>query len=196
MIKNIIVDVDEVLLDWLGGFSNYLKKNHGIITDGKPDDFCLNSWVGLPDSETKRLVDRFNSNDQGFAVLKPLGNSEKYLPMLYNDGFKITALSACSNSRDTFNRRQYNLLSIYGSIFEKIILVNRREEKYDYLKSTTKSYVIEDNYDTALIAYENGHMVFLMDQPYNRLFFNRSEEMVRVNDWKTIFQMISKPPLK
>lgn len=109
MTKQLIVDVDEVLLDWLTPFKEFVQKQRNIVITDRPKLFNLTHWLKLPIDDVCQLIQEFNDNHNEFTRLTPIGSSEKVLPLLYEQGFVITAISACSANPQTAVKRQSNL---------------------------------------------------------------------------------------
>ena len=69
---HLICDVDDVLLDWLGGFKGFLKKEEVPHKEGDPKDWDMTDW--LHGIDYGPLIEKFNRSKE-FGELEPVPGS-------------------------------------------------------------------------------------------------------------------------
>ena len=67
-----LLDCDDVLLDWIGGFGEFLKAAKGLAIEGRPDSWDMSKWSGVSSEKTVGFINEFNTGDVGFEKLKPM----------------------------------------------------------------------------------------------------------------------------
>jgi 5'(3')-deoxyribonucleotidase len=115
--SNIIVDVDDTLLKWIDGFTNYLRIEHDLVLDPRDiKEWELSHWTGMSQDETYNAVQHFNRTDRTFANLKPLDDSQDIINNLHLASNKLTVITCCGNSCLTRLRRHHNLNKVLINI--------------------------------------------------------------------------------
>jgi FMN phosphatase YigB (HAD superfamily) len=123
MIKNIIFDVDCVLLDWYEGMASFLrdrKPECGVASKGDMRRFPINQerdvlygGIKIP----KPLLDEFHASEH-FARLPAVDGAAEAVKALDADGKLLFVLTSCG---DEFaqSRRDY-LREVFGEAFKSI----------------------------------------------------------------------------
>lgn len=183
--KFLLVDIDGVVLDWIGGIIAHLDRQ-GIETTTKyPRRWKLDHWIEGHDY--MKLLREFNDSEH-FERLECLDDSLKYLKKL-NAEFEIVAITSCG-SGTIKERRIKNLREIFGDdFFFDVHVLDLHESKAEYLERYPKGIWIEDNFENALLGLEFGHTTLIYAQPYN-IGLNHPK-IRRVGSWKEIFEHLS-----
>jgi phosphoglycolate phosphatase-like HAD superfamily hydrolase len=169
--SDIIVDCDEVLLNWSDGFAGYCADRLGrsLHPDG-PAGWDMRSWLGLDDpEEVNKLVAAFNSGDQGrFARLTPYQDAVRALQALAEAGRNIHVVTSCSSDPVIAGMRRDNLQQAFGSIFGHIECLDIGAPKGPVLESFAPAVWVEDNHANAIAGAAAGHDAFLIRRNHNR----------------------------
>ena len=187
----ILVDCDDVLLNWTEGFKVFLERHKGIKISGTPQTWDLSQWTKLSKEKTMALVEYFNQETEEFGQLTPTKNSELFLGDLHTQGFGISVITSCSDDIDCIKRRQDNLTNVFGDIFEDIICLPLGVSKGDYLKKFEPSFWVEDNYHNCVLGKSLGHNGIIIRHDHNRDFEkNCHSDLKWTNDWHEINSII------
>ncbi len=185
--KMLLVDVDGVLLHWVNGFTKFLLEQHDITVPENQNSHYIHEWLEVHPDAALKLISDFNASHH-FSLLEPLNQSDEFLPMFYEEGFRIVAVTSCSSDTKIGEMRRENLHRYFGDIFETIHCLDLHQCKSDILKQYPKGYWVEDIPSWALKGAEAGHLTFLMDHSYNRSF--KDSNVIRAKDWYMIYQFV------
>lgn len=141
----IITDVDSVLLDWVGGFADFLKSK-GICTEHIKQH--LGTTLFIPtykitqidcENTNKLLVKEFSKSN----FLKNLEAFQKdsiqHIKELSVD-FDFAALTCISKNKKIKRDRTLNLQNIYGDIFIDVICIGYGQSKEPHLISLKEKH--------------------------------------------------------
>jgi FMN phosphatase YigB (HAD superfamily) len=158
-------DVDDVLLDWLGGFRSFLKVNHGIETDPDgPGTWSLDAWVGRP---AAALVRQFNSSVH-FERLEPTQGAIDLIKSLQGRTLRVITSCNVDGSFQIKEARQRNLLGVFGNAFKHVHILDLGQSKRKVLEEIPKGVWVEDNYFHAIDGANAGHETYLLRTSHNR----------------------------
>lgn len=167
---NLLLDVDGVLLDWLGGFEQYLlstaphlHKDFSGLT-GAED---LEQLLGMSSAQMHEWIARFHMHAD-FSRLQPLPGATQAIRILA-PWCTMSCITASGSHVTSQTSRIHNLKQVFGDVFEHIICVDRSEDKPEHLQMFDPGYWVEDQLKNALMGVRAGHESFLMDAIYNRL---------------------------
>lgn len=179
----LLTDADEVLLDWLNPFHDFIKES-GIKTFTKePESWHLDEWIDH--HSVFDLVETFNKSEN-FKNLKPLPEAVKYVSMLseYQD---IVVITSCG--RYCEDARFENLKFWFGEhTFKDIVCLPTGSKKYDILSQYEPSYWVDDNYQNTVDGSFHGHYSMMYERTYNKDLDH--ENIVKVSNWKEIYDII------
>lgn len=157
----ILMDCDDVLLDWLSGFRRFVTEDLEIhLKDDFPGGFDMRRWLGVETTgEAMTLVKLFNDRrGTGFDELGPIPGAVSAVQNLKDRGFEIHVITSCSGLRDVHERRWQNLEQIFGSdAFASLVCLEIGRSKKSSLAQHPKSVWIDDLPKNALIGQELGH---------------------------------------
>ncbi len=109
---HVILDCDDVLLDWLGGFTAWLRDIGFKVPEHGPASWSLAEWLNVSDSSAVHLFERFNASDE-FGQLQPCPWSVTSLDQIKSAGGTMTVLTSCSSDPTIVKRRRDNLLRYF-----------------------------------------------------------------------------------
>jgi FMN phosphatase YigB (HAD superfamily) len=167
--RDLLLDCDGVLFDWVGGFARYAKKVlEKDLDPAGPSDFNLSSWIGCSEDELHDLVSGFNKGDGGFfGTLNPLPGARETLLAAHAQGRAMTIITACSTDPEVVSQRKKNLNDVFGDIFKDIHIVDFTTSKRDILSQFKNVSWVEDKAENALLGAELGHKSYLIRASHN-----------------------------
>jgi hypothetical protein len=184
-IKLILTDLDETVLNWQEPFEVWIRKYTNYFPKGSIVD-CRNleQWLNVSYEESHKLIAEFNRTLY-FGALDPVLEAEKYIPMLYKEGFRFIGITAVDNDYWTQHTRRKNLEFLFPKAFIGIHCNGIGEPKDACLKLYRPTWWVEDKMRHAKVGAELGHKSFLMDYHFNE---NEHHPLVkRVKSWKDIY---------
>lgn len=188
----ILIDCDDVLLDWQKGFRSWLQEKYSMRLDpAGPRDWSLSEWLGMSDEACLNMVKRFNFSVQ-FGYLNALPDARGSISHLSATGREMYVITSCGSALPTLKKRRRNLTRHFGTAFSDVINVPLGGSKQQQLASFEPSIWIEDNYANALAGVECGHHTFMMRRNHNRKDESASDDRITwVDDWH---ELISRLP--
>jgi hypothetical protein len=189
---HIIIDCDDVLLDWQRGFRSWLFAHHNIRPDeGGPSSWSLAGWLGVPEARCIELIAGFNESTR-FGELYAFPDAIEAVARLKANNHEMTVLTSCSNDPAVTARRKENLRREFDGAFDRIVCLGLGESKADWLKVLRSGIWIEDNYKNAMMGYDAGNKTFVMRRRHNRSDEKTSNpNLVWVDDWRPIVTLFS-----
>ncbi len=189
--KNILIDVDDTLTDFLYKRNNLIKK---YIKDNKlpykiidinctksakvanwPLDSCIKFWHDIGTEEQLNC--------------KPQKNCAKVIKNLKNNGYKIIIVSA----RPDIYYEAYKYTKAWldkQKIYFDVLIIGQQDKKSAMLNNNI-DIVIDDSISTITSASELNLKSFLFTTEENKNFV-LPENCIRVSDWKQIEKLIFK----
>ncbi|MEP3668999.1 MAG: hypothetical protein ABJN42_19925 [Roseibium sp.] len=172
----IIFDCDEVLLPYHPNFRAFLKKVHGIETNGPaPTQYNMGDWMGISDlSQIFELIHEFNNSPtSGFDQLVPKPEAVAKVRELKDAGYDLHVLTMASEDPETGLRRIGNLERGFGvGTFTDVICIGLMDSKLEHLKKHDPSIFIDDVPKNVLMGEEAGHHSLLMKSSHNEAFIH------------------------
>lgn len=184
--KYVLLDVDDVLLNWFSGFERYMK-HMGYPEIKEHGHYDLSKVFGITKKEIDKLIRSFNKRWE-FGTLEPLTGSKKGLDKLRKNNYKFVAITSCSTDPTTIALRKTNLYWCFGDIFESVHCINLGESKETHLADYNPSWWIEDKFENAVAGLKYGHKSILMDKIHNEHL--NDSELIRVKNWSQITDVI------
>ena len=186
--KLILVDCDGVLVDWLYGFTKWMKQHgHVPVVHGEYD---IATTFGLEKSEAKEYVRMFNES-AAMGWLPALRDAVKYVKKLHEEhGFIFHCITSLSLDEYAGKLRKKNLEALFGkTVFEKITCLDTGADKDEALEPYRESGCVwvEDKVDNAELGYELGLNSILIAHGHNDDYEGPIE---RVQNWKEIYEMV------
>lgn len=193
--KAVIFDCDEILLDHLGGFVNYVKKYYDIETKGNPVQYHLQDWLQCDGEQVMDLLKNFNFYSYEFGLLEPMDRytvpSMKALRTEFPDvAFIIVTKSGTFGHGEVL--RKVNLINVFGDIFDDIIILENYQSKRATYAKLKEQYnvltVVDDHLANIDVANELGLDTVVLDCTHNRgqLQANGDEYNIMM-DWQEMY---------
>jgi len=185
---HIMIDCDDVLLNWIDGFRNWLQRptpEHG------PTSWSLAEWLGVPDDICLNWINEFNASPY-FGMLSAVPGAVEAVRALSASGHQLTVLTSCSSDPTIVQRRRMNLRRLFGDSIDRVICLDLGESKREWLNVLRPGVWIEDNYKNALAGLDAGNRTFVMRRTHNRGDEPVSHgDITWVDDWSPIVSLFS-----
>lgn len=187
----IVIDCDEILLDHLSGFVNYVRKYYDIQTVGIPMQYHLQEWLQCDGEQVMDLLKNFNFYSYEFGLLEPMDNYVVAAMQKIRNNNPDLALIVVTKS-GTFGHgevlRKVNLHNVFGDIFDDIIILeNYQSKRATYIKLQQQYNVltvIDDHLANIDVAISLGLDTVVLDCSHNRNQMQpNGNEYNIVNDW-------------
>jgi FMN phosphatase YigB (HAD superfamily) len=142
--RTIIFDVDDVLLDFISGFRDYVNNNYGYNIVGEPDKYSMDGWLPYAKDNKDRLITNFNKSWE-FGCLSPLQDAQFVVKhfCLQNrklpNPYRLVALTKCGSGETTTALRKANLHNVFGSVFDDVFTLEYTDSKADFVKDFKRS---------------------------------------------------------
>lgn len=191
-----IFDCDDVLLDWMGGFLNYVRKC-GINPDfDGPTEWDMSGWLGTTPQYARKLVLDFNESS-AFGSLDALRNAKSTIWRLKDAGHTCSVLTACGDHRSVrmarlSNLRYFNRPRMGGEsfAFDRVDFLPLGSSKFDWLYAYTRNRdpstiaFVEDNFAHAQSGLANGIRSYCIRKRHNRRDYMSKEvsSVIWIND--------------
>lgn len=187
--KLILVDCDGVLLDWVYGFTRWMKQHgHEVVN---PEEYDIAKMFMIEKAEAKKLVRVFNES-AACGWLPQFRDAVKYVRKLHEEeGYIFHVITSLSLDEYAGKLRKKNLEALFGkTVFEKITCLDCGADKDEALIPYKDSGClwIEDKPENALTGLNLGLNSVLIKHEHN-LSFNHPE-IPHVKKWKEIYDMI------
>ena len=187
--KVVIVDVDEVLLRWTEGLSDFLCKYWGIETKGTPTSWEVKYWIGCSEQTALEFIRCFNEESDEFGELKPIQGAVEAIQELREAGYEIYCVTASCTGTEGKRSRVFNLLELFGNVFEDIYFVPLKGCKEEVLSKFPKgSYYIEDNMINIVKGASLGLKTVQFVRPHNEKYCH--SEAPRFDSWVDVVAFI------
>lgn len=185
--KVILLDVDDVLLNWLEAFERYM------IHQGysKPDGYHtwdLEEAFETSKEEAQRHIKIFNNGHWEFGTLGPIPGSQEGVDSFKKAGYDLVAITSCSTNPQTIALRKANLYWCFGDVFKAVHCVNLGESKDTHLADYEPTWWIEDKMTNAVAGLKYGHKSVLLSRQHN--LNNNHEDVIRVENWNEITSLV------
>lgn len=182
----LLSDADDVLLDWINPFQEYLH-SLGIKTKSPTlENWDLSTWVDLSNDEIRKLVHEFN-NSPKFKSLPSFKDAKSVIRKL-SKTHNIVVITSCSRDNKIVMDRMHNLEKEFGIEFHKVHCLNYGEDKKEYLKLYPSSFWLEDKLEGAVQGLDCNHLPKLMNRSHNQN--DHHPEVERIDSWHEVMKMI------
>lgn len=155
----IVLDVDQVLLDYYSGFAEWYKENYEYSLLGYPKAWSMTEWLGLPHDEVLRLTEEFALTKE-FGKLDATAGAVCAVEVMIDLGYDIVCVTSCGTDSITKTNRHTNLYNHFGNVFSEIIMLKGTESKKDTLLHLCEKYnvigFVDDKYDNIADAKAAG----------------------------------------
>lgn len=143
--KRVVLDCDDVLLNWSAGFKHFIESqtpHRQAIHEGTV--FSIGSQYGMSVADGLEWVERFNAHGK-FGELEPTPGAKQAVQWLLADDFDIYIITACGDSPANKTLRHRNLDYVFGPhAFKEVVFVPGGHSKVEYLKGFDKCLFVDD----------------------------------------------------
>ncbi|MBW3243544.1 hypothetical protein KUV57_12800 [Epibacterium sp. DP7N7-1] len=176
--STIMLDCDDVLLDWAKWFRKCFEGKYGLqMRTPLPAAYNLHGW--LPQSHEHLALDiirEFNNDPVLFSQLEPIPGAVDFVTHARQSGYDIKVLTACSSDPASHAARETNLERVFGAgTFADIMYVDLGASKLDVLKRHPRSIWVDDLPRHVHAGYEAGHHGILAAASQNKTSRNDPE---------------------
>lgn len=169
--RQVLLDCDDVLLDWIAGFIPFARNRLKLDIDPRgPGQFDLTPWLKTGSSaETREILRLFNEgSDTGFSNLPPIPGAIEAIRELRDMGLRLRVITSCSADPAVRHRRRDNLETVFGTnVFDEIICLEMGVSKAAALRAQPLSAWVEDLPKNALEGHLIGHQACVLAAHHN-----------------------------
>lgn len=188
MTKLILTDVDETVVQFADSFQAWCEAR-GYIANGRMRDiYHVDELFGVDEDEAVRLITEFTHDHHELRNMPPEEDALEILPMLYEKGFRMVAITACAEGPSVVENRTHNLEATFGFKWDAVHVTGLRTSKKNVLEQYPSAIWVEDNFGHAVVGAEMGHQTFLLTRTYNRGL--EHPLVTRVDSWHEIYDII------
>ena len=188
MKKQILTDVDGVLLDWEHTFHDWMaSQGYQLHHAGV---YEMDVAYGIPRSECKRLVRIFNES-AWMGFLPALRDARSGVARLVEAGYTFSCITSLSLDEKARLLRISNLKNIFGkNVFDEVVCLDTGADKDEALAPYKDSgmWWLEDKIENAECGHALGLNTILIAHEHNQK--DCASGIVRVDDWKQLADVI------
>lgn len=181
----IVLDCDDVLLDWIGGFRDWSSVHLGRTIEGLPDDWHMENWLGVTEDVCVEMIREHNAGDS-FGDLKAVPGAKETIDR-WSSIYNLHVVTSCSSDPVTVKMRKDNLRREFGDVFESIHCLDLGQPKDKLLQAFRPgSAWIEDNYKNAMLGASVGLVPYMRERPHNKQFRELKDDVMWFKDWSDL----------
>ena len=199
----ILTDVDGVLLEWEHHFTKWLQlrsyfdkngnRNYPYkLLDSGQDNYDMSKRFGISKETISQEIREFNRS-AWMGTQRPMLESQTWVKLLHAEGWTFVPITSQTSDIPGQALRKKRLGELFGEhVFSNYHILGTGADKDSALAEfhDTGLYWVEDKPKNALAGLKYGLKPILIDHPYNRDF--NHPDIVRVNNWKQIHEILSK----
>ncbi len=189
----IAIDIDEVLVDFLGAFLEHHNRNFG--TNYRREDFHAFGMHFTMTEDLETIVSRlhaFNDTDE-FKNILPMPDAIEAINRLAENHELVVVSSRPETihdaSREWVTQHFRGKFSSFHFSSHPHVARAAKQTKADLCELVKADYMIEDALDHALPCAQRGIKVLLFDTPWNQQA-EMTLNMTRVHSWPEIVDVI------
>ncbi len=166
----VILDVDDVLLHWMGAFKSHIAIQTNIKPIAEyPDKMSIEEWLNVDLQECEDLITSFN-NSRHFGSLKAYDGALEFVNWAIQEKLNVVALTSCSNAPLVVASRKENLTTVFGdNVFSEIVCLPLGASKRAVLSEFNNYILFDDNVSHVKAALNSGRKAYLVEQLWNLL---------------------------
>lgn len=175
----ILVDMDDVMVDLVGHWVKTLNKKYG--TNVKSTDIIDWQFSKFFPDITSEQVYEVLTQKNFWKNIEPIEQAQQYLKMMHNEGYQIYVCTSTHWKNVKF-KVKYVLNKYFDFLsWENVIITARKQLiKADFL------------IDDGIHNLKGGdYEKLLFSKPHNENFDTNNTDIVRVDNWKEIYNYIS-----
>lgn len=193
-----LCDVDEVMLDHIGGLREFVKKHYDIHPVGSPTSYDLTEWLGRSRTEVQEIMKHFNERSYEFGLLKALDpDAVEYMRLLQKNypDVKWAAVTKSGTGGHGEVLRRVNLENVYPGIFDEVHIVEMYESKKAVLYKLKQRYdvqfLVDDHIDNINAAQALGIPGIMLKASHNVRFEDADNDFTYVPNWYQLQRTMS-----
>ncbi|MEM3405368.1 MAG: hypothetical protein QW117_00105 [Candidatus Pacearchaeota archaeon] len=180
--KNFIIDVDDVILQYVPALINYFNKKFNLkIKKRQIKSWEFSNYIPLPKERVLEVWEEF-IKDNNFHNLRLVNYCREGIKKLSEYG-NIYLVTYRSNDLKEKTEKNLNKLS---KVWKDLIFTNKNK-KIDICKKLDAFLIVDDSPISVREAKESNIISFLFDQPWNK---KENKYSYRVKNWKEILFLI------
>lgn len=166
----VIVDMDDVIVDFREGFSTWLQKSYNIEVDVNSKEYYFITALQKSNVNPEEVFSRFISED-GFADLKPVADACLFMKSLKSAGFWVQILTARPEEDLRCMYNTYQWLDNHNIPYDDIAFSTEKFRwcaKSKYYDKKLISFAIDDSPKHATEYAKHGIDVLVPEKSYNK----------------------------
>lgn len=166
--NDVLLDCDEVLLNWNESFDRFVKDTCGLLPE-EGSGFSISSRFKIDAGFARTLVKKHNNDFLYFGNLRPTEGAVEAVAALKQKGYRIHILSQCGDTEMIKNLRVNNLKNVFGNVFESITCIcETSARKHDYFHKHPFQLYLDDalHHLNDAVEFENIYPVW-MEREYH-----------------------------
>ena len=176
-IKDVILDVDGVTLDWASGFACFMQdKGFSLSTSPNVIKDQAMSDLFSDCSNPLSYIAKYQASDS-YLKIKPYFGVKDYLKELKGEA-NVFFLSSCITDNETKKMRLAQLEEHFKGLYKDAFILPLGKSKKEILSKFNNAVYVDDFPTVALEAKEAGCKTFLQSRSYNR---NIAINLPRIN---------------
>ncbi|PCJ96711.1 MAG: hypothetical protein COA52_00455 [Hyphomicrobiales bacterium] len=202
--KTLLVDIDGVLLDWVGGFTKWYEKNlhpndvkidfhHANVKD---DSYCLAERYGIDKELIYYYINQFNRSGAFGSLESYDGLSGKLRNLSWGKGWQIYPVSSYliddgDSKSNMIQLRERNLNKDFPTFYHHVPLL-LDSSKYNYLKAVKETLLpsdrlvfVDDKPANVWDGIDLGIETYMLKQPWNK---NHELNKSHGKTWEEIYE--------
>ena len=190
----VILDADDVLLDFMPGFDRYVRSLGFNPDPAGPGQFDLSPWLGVDRlTAAKTIHDFIHYDDTGFDRLDAIPGAQQALERLQEVGHRVVVVSSFSDDPRILARRRDNIERLFGhEVFDDIIGLPLGSPKSSVLSRLPHAPFVDDLPRNVIAAREIGHHGILMRAHHNGDAFAPGVhgDLLKCDSWQDVMRII------
>jgi hypothetical protein len=190
--RTIFLDVDDTILDTMGGFISWLDDQNRIdsVKTPRPTDFFdLGAWLGVENDLARFWYKEFTQQTWQWGALRSIQNAQAVLPVIQRQGWRISGMAHGTGELARAQLRRANLELLFPGVFRDIFVVPHDQSFYPFMREHDDGIFITANTRTAQDAAEAGHSAYIFAQTWNTRF--RDIRVRSFPDWNSILTVLT-----
>lgn len=195
----VILDCDDVLLNYIDGFGKFVKEHYGIEPVGKPTEYDLAGWINAEPVQIREMMKHFNERSYQFGLLEAIDEYAvervNALIQKYKNKVKFMIVTKCGSAGHGEVLRKVNVINVFGDVFDDIIILEHFESKkgtFNKLKRTYNIITVVDDYIGNIdVANEIGISTLVMKRDHNCRFIEKNKYDF-VDNWDEAYNILDK----
>mgnify|MGYP000212038161 CR=1 FL=1 len=200
--RSVILDMDEVLVQYSLPFGVYFCKKYGLPPPNSagPDSFNMSKWLGADKDLIQEEILIFNSGEiDDFATPPPVPGAVAGVKYLLDRGASLHVVTSSAKTPRAKAMRKNTLDTVFGNgAFASVNVLELGADKGGILASFEPAIYVDDLMKNVLTGQSLGHTSVLMRAAHNSILFQTGEGLPEhaVQDWRDLISRIERGALE